>query len=304
MRNFVIVGIVVLMALIAFGPVAFAQDGGGRRPVVDKPGLEVPLVTPGPGWRPCPRCENGAYMERDRQKANVDTRPFDKHDISGVWSGDPMNLESNGWLLDNNTRPPFTPAGQKLFEATASDSVEWNSKDPMNVCDPFGYPRSLTYNYGVEFAKLPDRIIEFFEIGHWWRTIYTDGRALPPDPPITRYYGYAVGKWEGDTFVVESNGYDDRTWLGGANAMINGKRLQAGLPHSDEMRITERYRRLNYGLLELSLTINDPKVYTAAWTTVRQMTLIPNTELGEHLCIPSDSIEFNNRNIAPALKEK
>ena len=303
MRNFAIVSLALLAMLLAFGPLALAQRPAGPPP--PKPGLEVPLVTPGPGWKACPRCENEAYMLEDRRKANIDTRPFDKHDISGVWSGDPMNLEANGTTLDNSTRPPFTPYGQKLFEASISDSAEWNSKDPMNICDPFGYPRSLTYNYGIEFATLPDsRIMEFFEIGHWWRTIYTDGRALPPDPPITRYYGYAVGRWEGDTFVIESNGYDDRTWLGGAIANVKGERRQAGLPHSDEMRITERYRRLNYGLLELSITITDPKVYTAPWTTTKQITLIPNTEMGEHLCIPSDAIDFNNRNIAPALKEK
>ena len=309
MRSFAILSLGVLVMLPVLEPGGFAQGGFPQRRNVDpnnQPGLEVPVVTPGPGWKACPRCTNGAHMRDFRRKENVDNRPFDKHDLAGVWSGDPMNIEANGTVLNGNTRPPYTPEGQKLFEATISDSVEWSSKDrAYNMCDPFGYPGSLGYNYGFEFVKLPDRVIQFFEIGHWWRTIYTDGRQLPPDPPITRFYGYAVGHWDGDYFVIESNGYDDRTWLARMNAMVNGERRQAGVPHSDQMRITERWKRVNYGLLEVTVTINDPVVFTKPWVSgPHQITLIPGTEMGEHMCVPSDAIDFNDRNIIPALKDK
>ncbi len=280
MRHIVIPGFVLLAAGLASGSAAWAQ----------KPGLEVPLITPGPGWKPCPRCENEAHVAEDRRKANVDTRPFDRHDLSGVW-GD------NGVPQDPKTRPAFTPYGEKLYEEmkkkVTPKGVDDALNDPIGICDPIGYPRAFGYNYGFEFIQVPNRVFQFFEWSHTWRTIWTDGRKLPPDPPIDRFMGYAVGRWEGDIFVVESNGYDDRTLLGGDAA-------HPIFPHTAEMRVVEHYKRLNYGLLEFSLTVIDPKVFTAPWTTTGRITLHPNAEISEYFCAPSDSIDFNNRNTIPA----
>jgi hypothetical protein len=303
MRKVAIVGI-VLLATAIFGPVAFAQQGDAGQSSDAKParpGLEVPLVTPGPGWKACPHCENEAYKLEDRKKANVDTRAFDKHDISGIWSGNPRDLEVNGMPLDMKALPPLTPYGKKLFEANQSEATQWNSKDPVNICDPMGWPRWITYNFGFQFVVLPDRVMQFIEWGHTWRDIWTDGRKLPANPPIPRYLGYAVGRWEGDTFVVESNGYDDRSWVAPTPVQRVGAEKPSGYPHTDEMRVEERYKRLNYGLLQVTLTIIDPKVYTAPWTTTGTVTLIPNSELGEHFCVPSDSINFNNQNTIPTV---
>ena len=291
MRKF---AIVLSATLLTVRPVASAQQGvpDQAAPKPPRPGLEVPLVTPGPGWKACPRCENEGHISQDREKAKVDTRPFDAHDISGVWSGNPNDLEANGTPLNLKAFPPLTPYGEKLFEADQSDSAQWNSKDPMNICDPLGWPRWLTYNYGLEFVVLPNRVLQFFEQGHTWRDIWTDGRKLPPNPPIPRYLGYAVGRWEEDTFVVESNGYDDRSWLTN-QVQRTGNTKPGGYPHSDEMRIEERYKRLNYGLLQVTLTIIDPRVYTAPWTTTATITLIPNTEIAEHFCVTSDNLYYN-----------
>jgi hypothetical protein len=266
--------------------------------------LEVPLVTPGPGWKACPHCENEAYKKQDRKKANVDKRPLSAHDLSGIWSGNPNDLEVNGMPMNVAAVPAFTPYGQKLFEANQSDSPQWNSKDPVNICDPMGWPRWMTYNFGFQFVVLPDRVLQFIEWGHTWRDIWTDGRKLPENPPIPRYLGYAVGRWEGDTFVVESNGYDDRSWLALAAAPRSGAKAPSGYPHSDEMRVEERYKRLNYGLLQLTLKITDPKVYSAPWVTTGTTTLLPNTELAEHFCVPSDSIHFNDENTIPTLPKQ
>ena len=294
MLNVAIIGIVLSAELLIIKPVASAQQAAPGQAAAEhpRPGLEVPLITPGPGWKACPRCENEGYMAEDRKKEQVDTRPFDPHDISGVWSGDPKNLEANGTPLDLKTVPPLTPYGQKLFDAIQSESPQWNSKDPMNICDPFGWPRWLTYNYGFEFVVLPNRVLQFFEQSHTWRDIWTDGRKLPADPPIPRYLGYVVGRWEGDTFVVESNGYDDRSWLTN-QVKRTGNIRPGGYPHSDEMRVEERYKRVNYGLLQITLTITDPKVYAAPWTTAATITLIPNTEIAEHFCVTSDNLYYN-----------
>lgn len=307
MRNFAIFSIAILATLFTLAPAASAQQGAPAQTADTKPprpGLEVPLVTPGPGWKPCPHCENEAYKAEGRKKAKVDTRPFNVHDISGVWSGNPNDLEVNGIPLNLAAVPSLTPYGQKLFEADQSDSPQWNSKDPENTCDPMGWPRSLTFSYGFQFVVLPDRVLQFVEWGHTWRDIWTDGRKLPPNPPIQRYLGYAVGRWEGDTFVVESNGYDDRSWLTQIPLQRVGSGKPGGYPHSDEMRIEERYKRLNYGLLQLTLTITDPKVYTAPWTTTATITLIPDTEIAETFCVPSDTIHFNDENTIPTLPKQ
>ena len=307
MRHFVIVSMVITATLLTFRLVASAQQGAPGQTADAKPprpGLEVPLVTPGPGWKACPHCENEAYKADGRKKANVDTRAFNLHDIAGVWSGNPNDLEVNGLPMNMTAVPSFTPYGRKLFEADQSDSPQWNSKDPENTCDPMGWPRWLTFNYGFEFVVLPDRVLQFFEWGHTWRDIWTDGRKLPPNPPIQRYLGYAVGRWEGDTFVVESNGYDDRSWLAQAPAQRTGTGRPGGYPHSDEMRIEERYKRLNYGLLQVTVTVTDPKVYMTPWTTTGTITLIPNTEMAENFCVPSDSIHFNSESTIPTLPKQ
>jgi hypothetical protein len=307
MRNLAICSLVLSATLLALGPNASAQQrapGQTSDANPPRPGLEVPLVTPGPGWKACPHCENEAYKKEDRKKANVDKRPFNAHDLSGIWSGNPNDLEVNGMPMNVAAVPAFTPYGQKLFEANQSDSPQWNSKDPVNICDPMGWPRWMTYNFGFQFVVLPDRVLQFIEWGHTWRDIWTDGRKLPENPPIPRYLGYAVGRWEGDTFVVESNGYDDRSWLALAAAPRSGAKAPSGYPHSDEMRVEERYKRLNYGLLQLTLTITDPKVYSAPWVTTGTTTLLPNTELAEHFCVPSDSIHFNDENTIPTLPKQ
>src|SRR5260370_30988001 len=236
MRSFAIVSIALLATLLALRPVAFAQQGGPPGQTADakppRPGLEVPLVTPGPGWKACPHCENEAYAAEDRKKANVDTHAFNAHDISGVWNGSPQDLTVNGIPLNVAAAPSFTPYGPKLLEANQSDSPQWNSKDPHNVCDPMGWPRLMTFNFGFQFVVLPDRVVQFFEWSHTWRDIWTDGRKMPADPPIPRYLGYAAGSWEGETFVVESNGYDNRSWLAQTPVQRYVTGRPGGYPHS------------------------------------------------------------------------
>jgi hypothetical protein len=115
-----------------------------------------------------------------------------------------------------------------------------------------------------------------------WRTIWTDGRALPKDPDPA-WYGYAIGRWEGDTFVVESIGYDDRTWLD-----------HFGNPHSDQMRLVERYRRTDKDTLQLDMTLTDPKTYTKPWVANTITFVNPKTAIFEEICSPSEEHRFND----------
>jgi hypothetical protein len=275
--------------LVALSPFASAQT---LYPGKDHPGLEVPEAIPGPGWKTCPRCQNDAHVEAARKKYQVEGHKFDPHDLSGVWGNNGIKLDFKKAVL--------TPYGKKLYDATkaavspAGISIS-NSQDPMLICDPLGWPRSFTYNYGFEFVQMPDRIFEFFEWGHTWRTIWMDGRKLPTDPPYQRYEGYAIGRWEGDTLVVESNGFDDRSWI-----IEDNRNSMYGFPHSTDLSVVERYKRLDYGTLEATMTITDPKIYQVPWTSTGRETLRPGAEIGEYFCVPSESINFDNHSTVPS----
>jgi hypothetical protein len=237
-----------------------------------------------PSWLPCPRCltdeETAAAAEKSKRVS------FNPRDLSGLWG-----LGTNGFNLNQGSVPPMTPWAQARYDAAKPGLGRRGvplGNDPMMICDPLGFPRSFTYNYGMDVVQTPTRMFQFFEYDHVWRTIYTDGRTLPenPDP---RWYGYAVGKWEGDTFVVESLGYDDRTWLD-----------QDGHPHSDEMRVTERYRRTGPDTMDVSLTIDDPTAYTKPWITNVTLRLNVGGEMGEQFCVPSEEATFKKLMRDPA----
>ena len=301
MKN-VITGSIIALAMV-FGlssPLLGQAGGGANESQIER--APRPSVPPPPGWNSCPRCQNNEDRRQARIKYKVDGHPFDPHDLSGVWGYDGVG-GVRGPTFRNP--PPLTPLGQQQREATFGEKnangEPLYSKDTSGLgagsqinCDPMGYTRLYTYNYGFEFVTLPDRVLQFFEITHTWRTIWTDGRKLPADPPQPRWLGYAVGYWEGDTFVIESNGYDERSWIDASNT-------DGGWPHSDEMKVVERYRRVKYDTLEAQLTVIDPKTYTEPWVTPKAtITLVPGTELWEDFCVPSDYSTFNNDVFLPA----
>jgi len=289
MRNRIIVSILTLVCL-AFSPAAFAQEGNFGRPTTEsQPDKEL---TPGPGWKTCPRCTNAKQLAAAYKAYSVDGHTFNPRDLSGVWG-------NNGIELDVKSVPPFTPQGQQMFEATRSEIPTTNSRDGMLICDPLGYPRWFAYNYGMQFVMLPDRVLQFFEWGHTWRDIWIDGRKLPEDPPQPRWLGYAVGRWEGDTLIVEGTGYDDRSWI----SEDRRNRIR-GFTHTDKMRTVERYKRTSYGTLEAEMTITDPSVFTQPWTTKGKIDLRPNAELWEYFCVPSESDDYNRRLIEAAKQSK
>jgi hypothetical protein len=215
--------------------------------------------------------------------------------IAGVW-----NTFGGGRTLSNQA-PPMTPEGQRRFNANKPSYGERAippalGNDPVGNCDPLGLVRLIHFNRPFELIVLPDRIVQFFEWSHIWRDIWTDGRKLPEDPEL-RWYGYSVGRWEGDTLIVESNGFDDRTWLD-----------QFGNPYSSEMRLEERYRRVG-DTLELQMTLTDPKIYARPWVSDRKVSRPASKAsltfegwygLREELCVPSVENTFNERIRNPA----
>src|SRR5215471_16422589 len=200
------------------------------------------------------------------QNSKQGSKPFDAHDLSGFWNLTNIGRPAGALNETSNNRPPMTAEGLEKFHKTKtgydakslgngiSNEKDWN--DPTRWCDPTGFPRIMwsPTQKGMRFAQTGDEVIQFFETDRAWRDIWTDGRKLPGDDADSRWYGYAVGHWEGDTFVVNSNNFNDATWLD-----------QYGSPHSDQMTVEERYRRVDHDHLEMILNITDPKTYTGVW---------------------------------------
>jgi hypothetical protein len=143
---------------------------------------------------------------------------------------------------------------------------------------------------GLQIAAMPNKIILMIQYMDVWREVWTDGRALPSNVGGTgnnaldpRYNGYSVGHWEDDyTFVVDTTGLDDRTWI-----------TAAGYPHTVNARVQERYTRVSRNDLKVSITVDDPKIFTKPFSLgTRSFRWIPNQQLDEWICVPSEVQEY------------
>jgi len=229
------------------------------------------------------------------------TKPFNARDLSGKWVRSSFNqgfsnVPETG--RGNFPEAPFTPAGKAAYEMNypgygpRADAEKRN--DPMGACDPLGIPRNLnaevvsSHNWW-ELMQTNDRVIQLFEWHHEFRVVYTDGRKPPAltaelDP---KWNGYSVGHWESDTFVVDSVGFDERTWLD-----------KFGYPHSDQMKLQERYRRVDADTLELTMVITDPQYYTKPWESDRKVFKLNAFQFEKPwdeqiYCVPSEENKFN-----------
>ncbi len=190
-----------------------------------------------------------------------------KPDLSGIW------LVASGRYLGNlavdGVDVPFRPEGAALYKRRQ----ETNSIGrPTERCLPHAVPDAALVPYPFKILQTPAQLVVLFEPFIDYRQIFTDGRALPKDPQPT-WMGYSVGRWDGDALVVESAGFNDQTWLD-----------DGGHPHSDALHVTERYRRKDFGHIDLQITIDDPKMYTKPWTATVPYNLVPDTELIEYVC--------------------
>jgi hypothetical protein len=208
------------------------------------------------------------------------------HDISGIWYPGLGGNGNFGQSYPSKEPPPFTAWGEKQFMANKPSSGPREDPTATNdkylQCDPPGIPRVFFLPRPLEIAYLPGRTLMFFETNNTWREIWTDGRELPKDADAW-WYGHSVGKWEDDyTFVVETIGFNDRTWLD-----------SFGHPHSDQLHLTERYHRADHDTLILTLTVDDPKTYTKPWgSEPRTYKLRPTWELEESYCSIDDEQKY------------
>jgi hypothetical protein len=206
-----------------------------------------------------------------------------KPDLSGIWQSerDPSGgaggiegLPTPRYMIDimKDVDPagvPFHPWAAALHKERVANSFRDN---PMLQCLPAGVPRLNAYTHPYKIVQTPELIVVLYESMTLFRQIFMDGRDLPKDPQPT-WMGYSVGKWEGDTLIVQSAGFNDRTWLDGS-----------GHPHSEAMRLVERFRRRNIGQMDIEITIDDPKAYTRPLTYTQRQLLLPDTDLIEYIC--------------------
>jgi hypothetical protein len=208
-----------------------------------------------------------------------------KPDLSGVWRPvlDPNVKGTNGELLPRyfvsitgEVKPddaPFQPEAAALFK----ERLGRNGKDdPTSYCHPVGVPNINTVPLPYKIIGTARSIVILYEADTTFRQIFTDGRKLPDDP-MPSWMGSSVGHWEGDTLVVETVGLNDKGWLD-----------RVGHTHSDALRIVERFRRKDFGHMDVQVTIDDPKTYTTPITFTQPQTLLPDTDLLEYFCTDNE----------------
>jgi hypothetical protein len=239
--------------------------------------LPILLAAPGFGqWirypkKNVPRLADGKVDMTAPAPKQADGKPS----LEGVWLGD-------NWMPAGARRNPpsrnvktskLLPAGQKIFDARMEDHMV---NDPKTKCMPNGVPHANTEPYPFEIVHTPEKTLILYEMYNLRRSVFTDGRVLPKNIKdfTPTWMGYSVGHWEGDEFVVETTGFNDLVWP------ID----MGGHPSSDALFVTERFKRVDFGHMDLNVTIDDPKIYESKWTQPYRYTLLPDTDVLEFIC--------------------
>lgn len=222
------------------------------------------LTYPAPG---IPRLRDG----KPDLSAPVPRTPDGKPDLNGIWFINETPLNEFGVrtaAAGQQINPQdivLTPYGEELLRRRPPNDF------PGARCLPLSLP-GLTAAQPLKIVSTRNVIVILYEVLTTYRQIFMDGRPHPIDPNPA-WMGYSVGRWEGDTLVVDTTGFNDR-W-----SIVPGRR-----PHSDGLHIVERFRRPNFGHLSIEFTIDDPKVYAKPWTVKTELHLTPDTELLEYIC--------------------
>jgi len=190
-----------------------------------------------------------------------------KPDLSGIWRTANDKYRRN---LADGIQVPFQPGAAALFKQRQGSQGKGN---PSGRCLPRGVPAvMLVREYPWKIVQTPAAILILFDESLHYRQILTDGRGLPEESTPT-WLGYSIGKWEGDTFVADTMGLTEETWLD-----------EIGHPHVDAMHVIERFRRRTVGTMEIEITIDDREAYTKPWTATVRFELLPDADLSEHVC--------------------
>jgi hypothetical protein len=243
---------VAVQALLTLQPLpCLAQVATEEAELQGPPGQQKPKVPA----QPTPRWPDGQPM--------MGAAPGEK----GTWGS------CCGRLANDKT--PFQPWAKAVLADRDANRLE-----PHTRCKASGGARQFTTPYGTEMVEFREnKQIIIFDIGgpHTFRTIYMDGRPHPKDLNPS-YYGHSIGRWEGDTLVVDTVGFNERFWMD-----------RAGSPHTEKLHFVERFTRTDHDTLRYEATIEDPGAYTAIWSTVPfTLTWGPDRELFEYVCQQSN----------------
>ena len=273
--------VIVLVTALTFSPLGFAQNAQPQH--------------------------SGSAKD---QKATAAPAAF--HDISGTWA--PANGPNDGIqpygvkAMPNDGKPehqlPYTPYGLETYKSHkapigADEVLPTQYNDPRDRCEPLGFPRAdLYYLRETQVMQNEYKVAVLYQYAEAWRVIWTDGRKLPElvdggvlvgkEVREPRFYGYSVGKWMDDnTLVVQTIGMmpEDRVWLD-----------LTGRPISDAARVEERFHRVNHDRMELTVTINDPKMYSKPWIAMNKFPMRledPHRDVMEVYCSPSEMEKYD-----------
>ena len=201
-----------------------------------------------------------------------------KADMSGMWQAVVSLRGTDGELLPQHfiditreAQPPavMQPSAEAVFKER---SRRFAADDPQAHCKPLGVPRLDTSPVPIKIVQTPGLMLVLHEIDVAYRQIYTDGRPHTKDPDPS-HMGYSTAKWEGDTLVADTIGFNDNGWLD-----------SMGHPHSDALHVVERFRRPDFGHLEIALTIDDPKTFKQPFTVIEKFTYVADSDLLEYYC--------------------
>ena|ERR1700722_9890829 len=210
-----------------------------------------------------------------------------KPDFSGLWGNRCPTANGTVWCAPDSAVPqvfgdigkgvkgglPYQPWAADVVKARKEDN---GKDDPTTHCLPGGVAKLHTAALLRKIVQVPGLLIFLAERNASYRQIFTDGRPLPKDPNPS-WNGYSSGRWEGDTLVVESNGFENGQWLD-----------RAGSPLTEKARITEKFRRPNYGTLEIEMTVDDPGAYTKPWSLALKQEIMVDTELLDYICLENE----------------
>jgi hypothetical protein len=238
-----------------------------------------------------PRTRDGKPNLSARTPRTADGRP----NLSGLWRTDSAPPEMLDRLIPDATNgageeplsqyfinilsdfkpedSPIRPAAAVLFQERAKT---FSNESPLSHCLPEGMPLVEMSPAPFKIVQMPGLTLMLYERDTTYRQVYTDGRKLPDDPQPS-WLGYSVGKWEGDTLVVDTIGFNDRGWLDAR-----------GHTHSEALHLTERFHRLDVGNMELQLTIDDARMYTRPFTIKLKQRLVADSDLLESFCAENE----------------
>ena len=237
------------------------------------PGATLLLCSPlaSGQWRnaPEPNAPRTANGEVDLE-APPPRSPNGRVDLQGIWMADDNRYIRDLALDLGDDKVPYQPWARRLFDERKDGSH--SREDPDAHCLPQGVPKIDFVAYPWKLIETPSSVVILYETFTYWRQIFTDGREVDPDVKPA-WMGYSTGRWDGDTLVVETTGFNGKIWLD-----------QLGRPTTERLRVTERLTRTHFGHLRIDVTIDDLGAYTSPWSASQVVHLRPGWEPLEFIC--------------------